>query len=104
MWGEEKTNIPNHASPRDHACRDPRHRQGRVPPLLGSLIQTIGRAARHLEGRAILCADKMSDFNTQVDLDTYVAKLETEMRESAKQFEFERATTLRDQIKDLRAK
>ncbi len=27
----------------------------------GSLIQTMGRAARHLEGRAILYADKMTD-------------------------------------------
>ena len=27
----------------------------------GSLIQTIGRAARHVEGRAILYADKMTD-------------------------------------------
>src|SRR5580693_560426 len=27
----------------------------------GSLIQTIGRAARHIEGRAILYADKMTD-------------------------------------------
>ncbi len=27
----------------------------------GSLIQTIGRAARHLEGRAILYADVMTD-------------------------------------------
>src|ERR1700742_4921 len=130
----------------------------------GSLIQTIGRAARHLEGRAILYADKMTDsmqrainetdrrratqlaynqengitpasitsaiemglagilkadyadlteeepnlealnFNTQQELDTYIAKLETEMRESAKKFEFERAATLRDQIKDLRTK
>jgi excinuclease UvrABC helicase subunit UvrB len=39
-----------------------------MPPRLivflrsqGSLIQTIGRAARHLEGRAILYADKMTD-------------------------------------------
>jgi excinuclease ABC subunit B len=131
----------------------------------GSLIQTIGRAARHLEGRAILYADKMTDsmrraidetnrrrekqeayneehgieprtiiraindslatilkadyadltdelsptaeeltFNTQAELDTYIAKLETEMRESAKKFEFERAATLRDTIKDLRTK
>ncbi|HZQ43859.1 MAG TPA: excinuclease ABC subunit UvrB [Acidobacteriaceae bacterium] len=131
----------------------------------GSLIQTIGRAARHLEGRAILYADKMTDsmqraidetnrrrekqeyynqangieprtviraindslatilkadyadltdelsptaeeltFNTQAELDSYIAKLETEMRESAKKFEFERAATLRDQIKDLRTK
>src|SRR5580698_2490947 len=131
----------------------------------GSLIQTIGRAARHLEGRAILYADKMTDsmqraidetnrrrekqeyyneengieprtiiraindslatilkadyndltdelsptaeeltFNTQAELDTYIAKLETEMRESAKKFEFERAATLRDTIKELRSK
>ena len=131
----------------------------------GSLIQTIGRAARHLEGRAILYADKMTDsmqraidetnrrrekqefyneengiepttiiraindslatilkaeyadltdelsptaeeltFNTQAELDSYIAKLETEMRESAKKFEFERAATLRDQIKELRTK
>jgi excinuclease ABC subunit B len=129
----------------------------------GSLIQTIGRAARHLEGRAILYADKMTDsmqraidetnrrrekqelyneehgiqpttiiraindtlatilkaeyaeeattesaelldFENQAALDAHIAKLETEMRESAKKFEFERAAHLRDQIKDLRTK
>ncbi|HEY5381308.1 MAG TPA: excinuclease ABC subunit UvrB [Acidobacteriaceae bacterium] len=129
----------------------------------GSLIQTIGRAARHLEGRAILYADKMTDsmqraidetnrrrekqelyneehgiqpttiiraindtlatilkaeyaeeattetaelldFENQAALDAHIAKLETEMRESAKKFEFERAAKLRDQIKDLRTK
>ena len=129
----------------------------------GSLIQTMGRAARHLEGRAILYADKMTDsmrraidetdrrrtvqmayneehgivpqsiinkmdmglaailkaeygditeeeiagvpeFNTQVEVDQFIAKLETEMRESAKKFEFERAARLRDQIKELREK
>jgi excinuclease ABC subunit B len=130
----------------------------------GSLIQTIGRAARHLEGRAILYADKMTDsmrraidetdrrrekqvayneehgitpqtvirsiedslatitkadyldltsddiatealsFATQADLDTYIANLESDMREAAKKFEFERAAKLRDTIKDLREK
>ena len=129
----------------------------------GSLIQTMGRAARHLEGRAILYADKMTDsmrraidetdrrravqlayneehgiipqsiinkmdmglaqilkaeygdieveaaaempeFNTQADLDTYIAKLETEMRDAAKKFEFEKAAKLRDSIKELREK
>jgi excinuclease ABC subunit B len=128
----------------------------------GSLIQTIGRAARHLEGRAILYADKMTDsmrraidetdrrrakqtayneehgitpqtvirgiddslatvlkadyadltsddiatealaFDTQADLDTYIANLESDMREAAKKFEFERAAKLRDHIRDLR--
>ena len=31
----------------------------------GSLIQTIGRAARHIHGRAILYADKMTDSMKQ---------------------------------------
>jgi excinuclease ABC subunit B len=128
----------------------------------GSLIQTIGRAARHLEGRAILYADKMTDsmrraidetdrrrekqvayneehgitpqtvirglddslatvlkadyadlteedatlpeFNTQAELDSYIADLESDMREAAKKFEFEKAAKLRDIVKDLRMK
>ncbi|MDE1156329.1 MAG: excinuclease ABC subunit UvrB [Acidobacteriaceae bacterium] len=130
----------------------------------GSLIQTIGRAARNVEGIAILYADKMTDsmqraldetsrrrakqqaynaehgieprsvirsiddslatilkadyqdlaeeaedpatlnFANQQELDAHIAKLETEMRESAKQFEFERAAKLRDQVKELRTK
>jgi excinuclease ABC subunit B len=128
----------------------------------GSLIQTIGRAARHLEGRAILYADKMTDsmrraidetdrrrekqvayneehditpqtvirgindslatvlkadyadlteedaalpdFGTRADLDSYIANLESDMREAAKKFEFEKAAKLRDTVKDLRTK
>jgi excinuclease ABC subunit B len=128
----------------------------------GSLIQTIGRAARHLEGRAILYADKMTDsmqraidetdrrrarqeayneehgitpktiiraidmglagilkadyadltdeadgmpeFATQAELDSYISKLESDMREAAKKFEFEKAAKLRDTVKELRTK
>ena len=128
----------------------------------GSLIQTIGRAARHIEGRAILYADKMTDsmqrainetdrrrekqvayneengitpqsiirplemglagilradyadlideaegmpdFSTQQELDTYINKLESDMREAAKKFEFEKAAKLRDTVKELRTK
>jgi len=128
----------------------------------GSLIQTIGRAARHVEGRAILYADKMTDsmrraidetdrrrvkqvaynqengitpasilrplemglagilkadyadltdeaagipeFATQDELETYIGKLESDMREAAKKFEFEKAAKLRDTVKDLRTK
>jgi excinuclease ABC subunit B len=129
----------------------------------GSLIQTIGRCARNLNGRAILYGDKMTDsikkalsetdrrraiqqayneangitpesiirpvdmalaamvaadytdltsveadgipeFRSQEDLDAYIAKLESDMRESAKRFEFEKAAKLRDTIKELRTK
>ncbi len=129
----------------------------------GSLIQTMGRAARHLEGRAILYADKltesmrraidetsrrreiqtayneehgiipqsvisaiemglaqilkaeygdvmeeeaagMPEFTSQTGVDEYIAKLETEMREAARKFEFEKAAKLRDTIKELREK
>jgi excinuclease ABC subunit B len=128
----------------------------------GSLIQTIGRAARHIEGRAILYADKMTDsmqrainetdrrrekqvayneengitpqsiirplemglagilkadyadltdeaegmpdFATQQELDTFIGKLESDMREAAKKFEFEKAAKLRDTVKELRTK
>jgi len=130
----------------------------------GSLIQTMGRASRHIEGRAILYADRVTDsmrraidetdrrrriqrafneengitpqsiispvemglaailkaeygdvaeeetagmpegFATQAELDGHIAKLETEMREAARKFEFERAARLRDSIKELREK
>ncbi|MFY9911933.1 MAG: excinuclease ABC subunit UvrB [Candidatus Sulfotelmatobacter sp.] len=129
----------------------------------GSLIQTIGRCARHLNGRAILYADRMTDsmkhamdetlrrraiqtayneangitpesivrpldmtlagivaadyadltageaegvpeFKSQEELDAYITKLESDMREAAKQFEFEKAAKLRDTIKELRTK
>ena len=129
----------------------------------GSLIQTIGRCARHLNGRAILYADRMTDsmkraidetsrrraiqtayneehgitpesivrpldmtlaaivaadyadltasesegmpeFKSQEEVDAYIAKLESDMREAAKRFEFEKAAKLRDTVRDLRTK
>jgi excinuclease ABC subunit B len=129
----------------------------------GALIQTMGRCARNLNGRAILYADRMTDsmkkamgetdrrraiqeayneangitpesivrpldmslariieadytdltggevegipeFKSQEDLDTYIGKLESDMREAAKRFEFEKAAKLRDTIKELRTK
>jgi excinuclease ABC subunit B len=129
----------------------------------GSLIQTIGRCARNLNGRAILYADRMTDsmkhaldetnrrraiqqayneengitpesiirpldmtlvaivgadytdltgpeangipdFKSQEELDAYIRKLESDMREAAKRFEFEKAAKLRDAIKELRTK
>ncbi len=131
-----------------------------------SLIQTIGRCARHIEGRAILYADRRTDsmnqaidetnrrrakqvaYNTEnniipmsiiksVDMELakiveadYVTvpiddagldaaaaniknekqltemlqQLETQMREAAKKFEFEKAAQLRDRIRSLKQK
>ncbi len=124
-----------------------------------SLIQTIGRAARHASGTAILYADKITDsmrramdetarrrviqeaynrehnitpktivkpiestlvtayeadyFKVPLNLDEYadytraniketIARMEAEMREAARRFEFERAAEVRDRIKYLR--
>jgi excinuclease ABC subunit B len=48
--------------------------------------------------------ESMPEFENQQQLDEYVAKLESDMREAAKKFEFEKAAKLRDTIKDLRTK
>ena len=48
--------------------------------------------------------DSIPEFTTQEELDKFIAKLETEMRETAKRFEFEKAAKLRDRIKELRTK
>ena len=126
-----------------------------------SLIQTIGRAARHIHGKAILYADSETDsmrraleetrrrrekqvrFNeenhitpqsiikpidmalvalgegdyTTVPLESemeeitssdqlsqIISEMEGEMREAARQLEFERAAKLRDRIKTLKEK
>jgi excinuclease ABC subunit B len=46
----------------------------------------------------------MPDFTTQAELDTYIGNLESDMREAAKKFEFEKAVKLRDTIRELRTK
>lgn len=126
-----------------------------------SLIQTMGRAARHINGRVILYADVMTDsmrnaigetnrrrekqvrynqengitpetivkpidlslvamteadyveipvekevldFKSPDELEAYIIKLQQEMREVAKNFEFEKAARLRDKIKALKQK
>jgi excinuclease ABC subunit B len=125
-----------------------------------SLIQSMGRCARHIEGRAILYADRMTDSMRQAigetsrrrakqeaynrehsitplsivksvdmqlariveadyitvpaddvpigditnehELQKAIVQLEAQMREAAKNFEFERAATLRDRIRSLK--
>ena len=126
-----------------------------------SLIQTMGRAARHLEGRVILYADRMTDsmkaaigeterrraiqeaFNREhgitprsvqkavrdlieatrpaggdgkgeaaersdgvsdKDLPALIERLRKEMKEAAKQLDFERAAGLRDAVIELEAR
>jgi len=49
-------------------------------------------------------AEGLPEFKSQDELDAYIAKLENDMREAAKRFEFERAAKLRDTIKELRTK
>jgi len=49
-------------------------------------------------------SDDMPDFKTQHDLDNHIAKLESDMREAARKFEFEKAARLRDTIASLRTK
>jgi excinuclease ABC subunit B len=49
-------------------------------------------------------AEGLPEFRSQEELDAYIAKLESDMREAAKRFEFEQAARLRDTIRDLRSK
>ncbi len=49
-------------------------------------------------------AEGMPEFKSQEELDAYIGKLESDMREAAKRFEFEKAAKLRDTIKELRTK
>jgi len=48
--------------------------------------------------------EDVPDFASQQQLDEYIAKLESDMREAAKKFEFEKAARLRDTVKELRTK
>ena len=127
----------------------------------GSLIQTVGRAARHVNGRAIMYADAITasmrgaleetgrrramqeafnlehgitpqsivksiddvmrsvyerdyvtvptkseagrEFRSESERATYIASLEAEMREAARNLEFERAAALRDRLRLVRS-
>ncbi len=46
----------------------------------------------------------LPEFASQAELDSYIANLESDMREAAKKFEFEKAANLRDTVKELRTK
>ena len=51
-----------------------------------------------------ISADGIPEIKSQEELDAYIAKLESDMREAAKRFEFEKAAKLRDAIKELKEK
>ncbi|HTW57767.1 MAG TPA: UvrB/UvrC motif-containing protein, partial [Terriglobales bacterium] len=72
-----------------------------VRPLDMSLAAIV--AADYAEV-SISETEGVPEFKSQEEVDAYIAKLETEMREAAKRFEFEKAAKLRDQIKELRTK
>jgi excinuclease ABC subunit B len=48
--------------------------------------------------------DGMEEFSTQAELDNYIGRVESDMREAAKKFEFEKAAKLRDRIRELKTK
>ena len=49
-------------------------------------------------------AEGMPEFKTQEELDAYIEGMESDMREAAKRFEFEKAAKLRDAVRELRTK
>jgi excinuclease ABC subunit B len=49
-------------------------------------------------------AGDIPQFKSQEELDAYIAGLESDMREAAKRFEFEKAAKLRDTVRELRTK
>ncbi len=46
----------------------------------------------------------MPEFKSRDELDAFISKLESDMREAAKRFEFELAAKLRDQVRELKTK
>jgi excinuclease ABC subunit B len=71
-----------------------------VRPLEMSLASIIEADYTDLTSEA----DGIPEFKSQDELDAYITKLESDMREAAKRFEFEKAAKLRDTIRELRTK
>jgi len=71
-----------------------------VRPVEMSLAQILQADYADLTAQS----DEIPEFKSQEELDAYIARLENEMREAAKKFEFEKAAKLRDTIRELRTK
>ena len=77
-----------------------------------AIAEQIGRGENFIAHAPLLHAraapnDDAADvesFTTQEQLDTYIAALESDMREAAKKFEFEKAAQLRDKVRELKTK
>src|SRR5438067_870435 len=72
-----------------------------VRPLEMSLAKIVAADYADL---AEITADGIPEFKSQEELDAYIVKLEADMREQAKRFEFEKAAKLRDTIRELKTK
>jgi excinuclease ABC subunit B len=72
-----------------------------VRPLEMSLARIIEADYADISDPEI---EGIPEMSSQQELDAYIAKLEADMREAAKRFEFEKAAKLRDTIKELRTK
>ena len=66
-----------------------------------TLVAIVGADYTDLTGPE---AEGMPEMKSQQELDVYIGKLESDMREAAKRFEFEKAAKLRDRIRELRTK
>ena len=75
------------------------------------MVLHVHHADRGVDGKAdarleieVEEAAGLPEFTSQADVDAFIGKLETEMRDAARKFEFEKAAKLRDSIKELREK
>ena len=72
-----------------------------------SVVRAIGEALvgiAEADYADVTTDDNVPEFTSQQDLDKHIAGMESDMREAAKKFEFERAAKLRDAIKEMRTK
>ena len=72
-----------------------------------SVVRPIGEALvgiAEADYTDLTTDSNVPDFASQQDLDKHIAAMESDMRDAAKKFEFEKAAKLRDAIKEMRTK
>ena len=100
----EESDRRNRPPPRHPGSlqRSQRHHAGVDRAAAGDVAGRRHRRRLHRPDRRE--AEGIPEFKSQEELDAYIVKLESDMREAAKRFEFEKAAKLRDTIKELRTK